>query len=90
MPEEVADLLERARFGQVVHVVPAVGEHPAIAVEIADRRRRGDDVLESSLGFFRGCHELILSCNRTNSQCKRLMRPMRPAAWEAWELPAAA
>ena len=51
VPEQVADLFEGGRLRQVVDVVPAVGEHPLLAVEITDRRRGRDDVLEAALGF---------------------------------------
>src|SRR5262245_40239175 len=60
MPQQEADFFERRRLGEVVDVVSAVREHAAIAVQVADRRRCGDDVFESALGFLRSSHGPIL------------------------------
>ena len=49
MPEQVADLFERGVPREVVDVVPAVGEHAAIAVEVTNRGRGGDGVFEARL-----------------------------------------
>jgi hypothetical protein len=40
--------------------VGPVGEDALLAIEITNRRRGGDDVLESALGFLRGGHGGIL------------------------------
>src|SRR4051812_18416918 len=63
MPQQVAHLLEGRRLRQIVDVVPAVGEDAALAIQITDRRRRRDNVLETAaLGFIRCCcgHSAIL------------------------------
>ena len=94
MPEQVADLLEGRELGQVVDVVAAVGEHAALAVEIADRRRRRDDVLEPGFAFlaallryFLGRHPLIL-CDRASGKARSRIDPAQRdvplvAAWRA-------
>src|SRR5262249_26237014 len=46
VPEEVDDLLVGRVCGQVLDVVAAVGEAAVHAVEVADRRRRGDHALQ--------------------------------------------
>ena len=51
IPQEVTDFFERRVLREIVNVVPAIRQHPAIAVEIADRRRRGDRVFEPRLGL---------------------------------------
>ena len=56
VPEQVADLFEGGGFREIVDVVAAVREDTAIAVEITDRGRGRDDVLEPALGLLRGCH----------------------------------
>ena len=50
VPQQIADFLEGRMFGEIVDVVAAVREHTALAIEIADRRSRDDDVLEA--GFY--------------------------------------
>ena len=52
MPQQAADFLERRMLGEIVNVVPSIREHAPLAVEIADRGRRDDDVFEA--GFYRG------------------------------------
>ena len=49
VPEEEAHLFEGGVSRQLVNVVAAVGEHAAIAVQIADRGRGGDGVFEAGL-----------------------------------------
>jgi hypothetical protein len=56
MPQEEADLFERGELREIVDVVPAVREHAALAIEITNRRRRGDDVLEPALRFLCSGH----------------------------------
>src|SRR5688572_4222109 len=52
MPQEIADFLEGGRGGEIVDVVPAVGEHATISVEKTNCRGCRDDILESCLWFF--------------------------------------
>ena len=49
------------RVRQIVDVVAVVGEHAAIAVEIADGRRRRDDVFEAGLGLGVSGHAVMIS-----------------------------
>jgi len=56
MPQEEADLFERGGLREIVDVVSAVREHAALAVQVTDRRRCGDHVLESALGFLCSSH----------------------------------
>ena len=49
MPQEETDLFEGRVSGEVVNVVAGVRKHTVGAVEVADRRRRRDDTLESPL-----------------------------------------
>src|SRR3989304_533694 len=54
VPQQIADFLERhAALGirQVVNVVPVIRQNAALAVEIADRRLAGDNVLETGFGL---------------------------------------
>jgi hypothetical protein len=51
MPQEITDLLERRAAREVVDVVPVVGEHPTVAVQVTDGRRGGDDIFETGFGF---------------------------------------
>jgi hypothetical protein len=60
MPQQIADLLERRVGGEVVDVVSAVREDALLAIEIADPRCRGDDVLEPASLFLRSSHAVIL------------------------------
>ena len=64
VPQQVAHLLEGGARRELVDVVPAVGEDTLLPIEIADRRRRGDDILEPALRFLRGSHELNLTPRR--------------------------
>src|SRR5688572_28294876 len=52
MPQQATDFLERSMLGEIVNVVPSIREHAPLAVEIADRGRRDDDVFEA--GFYGG------------------------------------
>ena len=47
VPEQVADLLEGGVARQIVDVVPAIGQHAALPVEITDSRGGRDDLVES-------------------------------------------
>ena len=51
VPQQVADLFEGRVPREIVDVVAAVGQHAAIAVEIADRRRGGDGIFEPRFGL---------------------------------------
>ena len=51
VPEQVADFLERRAAREIVDVVAVVRQHAAIAIEVADRGRGGDDVFEPALGL---------------------------------------
>ena len=51
VPEQVADLLEGRPLREVVDVVAVVRKNAAIAVQVTDGRRRGDDVFEAGFGF---------------------------------------
>ena len=66
MPQEEADLFERGLGREIVDVVAAIGEHAAVAVDEADRRRRGDDVFKSALGlrFGSGAHASAIILER--------------------------
>ena len=50
MPQQIADFLERRVLGEIVDVVAAIRQHAALAIEIADGRRRDDDVFETGFG----------------------------------------
>ena len=52
MPKEITNLLEGRALREVVNVVAVVRKNAALAVEITNRRGRGDDVLEAAFGFW--------------------------------------
>ena len=56
VPQQVTDFLERRVRRQIVDVVPAIGQDPAVAVDETDARRGRDDVFEAGFGFDLGAH----------------------------------
>ena len=77
VPEQVTDLLERRSPREVVDVVPVVREHTAIAIEIANRRRCGDDVFETSFGLRFGRHGGRISGARSSELGVRIQSESR-------------
>src|SRR5690606_37624878 len=59
VPQQVADLLEGGRPGEIVDVVPTIGEHTAVAVDVAQRRGRGDHVLQAWRSSSHGANRLL-------------------------------
>src|SRR4029453_11826040 len=80
MPQEIADLFEGRILGQIVDVVAAVRQHTARAVEIANRQRCDNDVLETCFyRCFAGGHCLDDSSDRRSSMVESSIadRPLR-------------
>jgi hypothetical protein len=50
VPEQEADLLEGGPSGQVVNVVARIGEDAAVSIQVTNRRRGCDDILETGFG----------------------------------------
>ena len=51
VPQEVAHLLERRPFREIVNVVAVVRKNAAIPIQITDGGSRGDDVFKAGFGF---------------------------------------
>ena len=60
VPQQVAGLLKGRKSREVVNVVSAIRQNPAVAVDVADGRRGGDDVFETGFGWSGSGHGLIL------------------------------
>ena len=56
VPEQIADFFERRVPREIVDVVPAVRQHAAIAIEIADRGRGRDGIFKSRFGLLGRAH----------------------------------
>src|SRR5688572_6396245 len=81
MPEQETHLLERRSPREVVDVVSVIRQHAAIAVEIADRGRRGDDVFEAALWFrFRTHATRIISGGGLSAGALAKAEDQRPGA----------
>jgi hypothetical protein len=58
VPEQETDLLEGGLPREIVDVVPAVRENAQVSIQVADGRRRGDDVFEPCLRLLDSGHRL--------------------------------
>ena len=73
VPQQVADFLERRMLGKIVDVVAAIGQHSPLTIQIADRRRRNDDVLET--GFCGGYRCVATGLDDSQDRDRRYRRP---------------